>query len=441
MLSGCGSGNPNSEESPLARLACFRTPRPPAGPCSGRLQKVVAPPEILTTLLPIGVLGSAYEATLLANGGTGSYTWLVTAGELPTGLALSADGVIAGQPTAVGEFTFTLQVSSGGKTASGEFNVSIQAPPVSITSDALANAVIGTAYTQTLTATGGDGTYAWSVNSGDFPDGLALAPEGTVSGTPTALGEFRFSLKATSAGQEATGYFIVTVVTGDLGLTLDGTQFELIPAGSFEMGSETGQPDESPVHSVTITRPFYVQKTEVTQAQWQAVMGENPSHFSSCGGMCPVDSVSWDDVQEFISRVNQAHEGMNYRLPTEAEWEYAARAGTTGDWGGTGNVDEMAWHLGNGRSRTHPVGLKEANAWGLHDMHGNVSEWVQDWYDWEYYKASPTIDPTGPATGTQRVLRGGDITSIAYQARSAWRGLLEPTARSYRAGFRLVKSQ
>jgi formylglycine-generating enzyme required for sulfatase activity len=170
-------------------------------------------------------------------------------------------------------------------------------------------------------------------------------------------------------------------------------------------------------------------------------MGENPSHFSSCGGMCPVDSVSWDDVQEFISRVNQANEGMNYRLPTEAEWEYAARAGTTGDWGGTGNVDEMAWHLGNGRSRTHPVGLKEANAWGLHDMHGNVSEWVQDWYDWEYYKASPAIDPTGPATGTQRVLRGGDITSIAYQARSAWRGLLEPTARSYRAGFRLVKSQ
>jgi formylglycine-generating enzyme required for sulfatase activity len=179
----------------------------------------------------------------------------------------------------------------------------------------------------------------------------------------------------------------------------------LIEAGSFQMGSDQfGFADEKPLHSVNISRPFYLGKYQVTQAQWQAVMSNNPSRFKNCGGNCPVENVSWDDAQEFISRLNALGDAHTYRLPTEAEWEYAARAGTTGNYG---SLLGMTWD--DSGNKTHPVGQKEPNAWGLYDLHGKVSEWCQDSYGRSYYQNSPGTDPQGPNSGQGHVLRGSSL--------------------------------
>ena len=227
----------------------------------------------------------------------------------------------------------------------------------------------------------------------------------------------------------------------ELGIDFGPEQFALIPAGTFQMGSRNGDSDEQPVHTVNITKAFYLQKTEVTQGQWRAVMGTSPSHFSACGDTCPVEEVSWDDIQRFLTALNAMDPGKGYRLPTEAEWEYAARAGTTGDYSGTGVLDEMGWHSGNSGSQTHPVAQKAANAWGLFDMHGNVWEWVNDWYSATYYSVSPTNDPTGPAIASYRVLRGGSWAFSANNARSAARGGGNPNYRGSSLGFRLARTQ
>jgi formylglycine-generating enzyme required for sulfatase activity len=184
-----------------------------------------------------------------------------------------------------------------------------------------------------------------------------------------------------------------------------GIEMVYIPPGEFMMGSENGDKDERPVHRVTISQAFYIGRYEVTQAQWQAAMGDNPSHFKDCGGNCPVERVSWKDAQNFINKLNESNDGFRYRLPTEAEWEYACRAGTTGDYAGT--LSEMAWYGKNSGSKTHAVGGKQPNAWGLADMHGNVWEWCQDWYHKTYYGA-PTDGSAWLSGGEQeyRVLRG-----------------------------------
>jgi formylglycine-generating enzyme required for sulfatase activity len=215
-----------------------------------------------------------------------------------------------------------------------------------------------------------------------------------------------------------------------------GIKFVLIPAGSFMMGSTNGEADEKPVHQVTISQAFYMGRYEVTQGQWQAVMGSNPSHFKDCGGNCPVEEVSWDDAQDFINKLNENNDGFKYRLPTEAEWEYACRAGTTGDY--AGNLKKMAWYLINSGFKTHPVGGKQPNGFGLYDMHGNVSEWCQDWYDEDYYASSPATDPQGPSSGHRRVLRGGEWQLLPTDLRSACRSDLMPDYRLNLDGFRVV---
>lgn len=215
--------------------------------------------------------------------------------------------------------------------------------------------------------------------------------------------------------------------------------FVKIPAGEFLMGSAGVSDSEKPAHRVVISRGFEMGKYEVTQAEWEALMGSNPSEFK--GADLPVERVSWEDVQVFLQAMNAKESDYVYRLPTEAEWEYAARAGTTGDYGGTGNLDEMGWYSENSGEKTHPVGSKQPNAWGLHDMHGNVWEWSQDWFDAGYYAKSPTIDPKGPDAGSARVCRGGGWSYPATRSTSASRAHPAPSARNSSVGFRLVRSR
>lgn len=214
----------------------------------------------------------------------------------------------------------------------------------------------------------------------------------------------------------------------------------LIPAGTFMMGSNNGDGDEKPVRSVTISNPFYMGKYEVTQGQWRAVMGSNPSHFKRCGQNCPVEMISWNDIQEFLKRMNARKDEYVYTLPTEAQWEYAARAGSTGDYGGTGRLDEMGWHDDNSASTTHPVGQKQPNAFGLFDMHGNVSEFIQDWN--VGYTDVTVTEPVGPKTGHYRFYRGSNWNLGSTSSRSAHRVrdtmVSDANARSYGLGFRLA---
>ncbi len=220
-----------------------------------------------------------------------------------------------------------------------------------------------------------------------------------------------------------------------------GMEFVLIQPGEFLMGSDNGYDDEKPVHRVRISQPFYLGRTPVTQAQWEAVMGgANPSHFTG-DSQRPVDSVSWNDVQDFIRKLHADEPSITYRWPREAEWEYAARAGSTGVYGfGDDEVrlGEYAWYSDNSGGTTHPVAELKANAWGLHDMHGNVWEWVHDWYA-NYPAATAVVDPVGPETGSYRVIRGGGWNNDAGNCRSALRSFGGPGNANRYLGFRLLR--
>jgi formylglycine-generating enzyme required for sulfatase activity len=200
----------------------------------------------------------------------------------------------------------------------------------------------------------------------------------------------------------------------------------LIPAGEFMMGSPDSDnyaiEDEKPQHRVRITKPFYLGKYLVTQEQWRAVMGNNPSRFKSPKN--PVEEVSWDDCQKFLKKLNEKAAGGKFSLPTEAQYEYACRAGSTTRYGfghDEASLVEYAWYGANAGGKTHPVGEKKPNAWGLYDMQGNTWKWCADWYDKDYDAHTPTDDPSGPATGSCRVLRGGGWHSPARRCRSAYR--------------------
>jgi len=206
-----------------------------------------------------------------------------------------------------------------------------------------------------------------------------------------------------------------------------GAQMEMVwcPPGAFLMGSSEGGSDETP-HRVTLTKGFWMAKTEVTQKQWKSVMGNNPSRFK--GDDLPVENVSWNDCQEFCQKTG-------LRLPTEAEWEYACRAGSTGEYAGTGNLDEMGWYEDNSDYETHPVGTKKPNAWGLCDMHGNVFEWCADWKG--DYPNGAVTDPEGASSGWSRVRRGGGWHDDAGICRSAFRGInFNPSYPNFVLGFR-----
>jgi hypothetical protein len=207
-------------------------------------------------------------------------------------------------------------------------------------------------------------------------------------------------------------------------------EFVLIPAGEFDMGS----------HHVTITKPFYMGKYEVTQKQWGAIMGYNPSWAEDCDE-CPIDSVTWSEIQIFIAELNEIEGTDKYRLPTEAEWEYAARAGTTSPYpfGDESKIDEYIWYGRNAYGKSHPVGLLKPNPWGLYDMHGNIREYVNDYYG--DYPEEDVVDPKGPSSGPGNVYRGGYYTNSAGLCRSDSRYYYPDETADLGTGFRLAKSQ
>ena len=231
-----------------------------------------------------------------------------------------------------------------------------------------------------------------------------------------------------------------------------GMNFVYIKPGSFMMGSPSDEPERQGLretqHRVTLTKGFYLQTTEVTQGQWKAVMGSNPSRFKDCGDDCPVEKVSWHDVQKFIKKLNRMEGTEKYRLPTEAEWEYACRAGTTtpfsfgrclssdqANYDGNNPLTECS--KGKYRKKTLPVGSFSPNAWGLYDMHGNVWEWCQDrWY--RDYPTGSVTDPYGYSSGFRRVYRGGSWNRFARFCRSASRSYSAHESRYSRLGFRLA---
>ena len=221
----------------------------------------------------------------------------------------------------------------------------------------------------------------------------------------------------------------------------DCPEMVVIPGGSFDMGSNKGEPNEMPVHHVTISRTFAIGKTEVTQGQWKALMGNNPSKFGNCGDNCPVEQVSWDDAQAFIEALN-AKTGKKYRLPSEAEWEYACRAGAQQEYCGSDDLDSIGWYgglakpAGNSGKSTNPVATKQPNAWGLYDMSGNVWEWVEDVYH-ESYKGAPADGSAWQGDSTLHVPRGG---SWSYAQPAAKRGGSESDFRYSTIGLRLVRT-
>jgi len=241
------------------------------------------------------------------------------------------------------------------------------------------------------------------------------------------------------------------------------SQMVRVAGGTFMMGSENGDSDEKPIHEVALSA-YEIGRFEITQAQWEAVMGENPSHFKNCLN-CPVEEISWNDVKEFINKLNQ-YTGGRYRLPTEAEWEYAARGGNQSkgyEYAGSNELDEVGWYWKNSGNKlfegewdlgkikqndnkTHPVGEKQPNEIGIYDMSGNVGEWCSDWSDYnnDYYATcrdqGTVTDPTGPVTGQYRVIRGGSWRSYASRCRVAYRSNGTPSRRFNDLGFRLSRA-
>lgn len=237
----------------------------------------------------------------------------------------------------------------------------------------------------------------------------------------------------TAAGVEE--FFVVNSI---------GMTFYSVSPGEFMMGSppdEKGRDIDETQHKVRITKPFLLAIHPVTQRQYLAVMGTNPSYFRGedfperIRGDLPVDSVSWDDAMEFCKKLGEM-EKAKYRLPTEAEREYVCRAGSTGPYARAAQLDDIGWYLINSGDTTHPVGQLQPNEWGFYDMQGNVWEWCADWYG-EYPKGD-AVDPTGPATGKMRVLRGGAVGYDMENARAAFRNSYLPDSRVYHNGFRVV---
>ena len=254
-------------------------------------------------------------------------------------------------------------------------------------------------------------------------------------GKNISAGEKQIIWKVLEEREQLVGYHVKFKVIANRKKSIE-PEMVFIEGGTFNMGSEAGYSDEKPVHMVNLSS-FRMAKFEVTQFQWKAVMGNNPSRFSECDN-CPVESVSWNDVQLYIQKLN-AQTGDSYRLPTEAEWEYAAKGGKLSQgyiYSGANDVEIVAWYYNNSADITHEVGTKQPNELGIYDMTGNVSEWCSDWCD--IYTSYSVTNPTGASTGYDRVLRGGCWNDSANLNRMTFRGRCGPNIYGFKIGFRLV---
>ena len=331
----------------------------------------------------------------------------------------------------------------------------LAAPTLTVTTS---GTMVSLSWTSVAGATGYTLSYAPSPYTG--PASIGSIPMGTQTAMSAILWEgaaYYVAIQAydsvESSGYSNIEYFIISGGTPSTYTNSLDMTFILIPSGTFTMGSPPDEPGrsswEGPQHQVTLTQPFYMQQTEVTQAQWEAVMGRNPSYFSGCL-TCPVEWVSWNDVGVFIEHMNARREGT-YSLPTEAQWEYAVRAGsTTAFYNGEitsnsnmygcnydGNLTAIGWYCDNSNDQTHPVAQKTPNGWGLYDMSGNVYEWCHDWLG--AYPSGAVTDPKGPSSGSYRIVRGGDWFVNATTCRSADRFRVSPGFRGSSLGFRLIR--
>ena len=276
--------------------------------------------------------------------------------------------------------------------------------------------------------------YTTDKKSVTISEGQTMSISGTLSSNTASSSNGYASNSSLSSGNN-----VISIPVKN-GITIDMVK---VKSGTFKMGATSEMKktydDEKPVHKVILTNNYYMGKYEVTQALWQEVMGSNPSYFK--GDNLPVEQVSWNDCQEFINKLNSIT-GRKFRLPTEAEWEYAARGGKKSrgyQYSGSSNISDVAWYTDNSGSKTHPVGTKQSNELGLYDMTGNVWEWCQDWCS--SYVSSSQRNPTGAVSGAGRVYRGGSWNSVAVSCRSSYRGNHIPGARNYYLGLRLVLSE
>ena len=268
----------------------------------------------------------------------------------------------------------------------------------------------------------------------------AANPQGSVQ-PPAASGEA--NAPDTKAYEPAKKQDSQAVIERKSAADLYGMEFVAIPSAEFMMGCSPGDgqcdDDENPRHQVTISAGFELGKYEVTEGQWVKVMGSNPSYFKGDDRL-PVENVNWDDVQQFAAKLNALHDGYRYRLPTEAEWEYAARGGTA--WPYYGDLDAIAWYDSNAEGKTHAVGLKQPNRYGLYDMLGNVWELCADWYSDSYYASSTASDSGGPSSGQHRVLRGGSWYNNSKETRASFRSWSKAAEdRASNFGFRLCRER
>ena len=298
----------------------------------------------------------------------------------------------------------------------------------------------------------GQHSYIVACDGYDSEEGTVKLKASTPSNLQITLSKEAVAIQQSIVSQPAVAQqpVVQTPIANSDNITIpvkDGISIDMVrvEAGTFTMGAtaEMKDPndDEKPTHRVTLTNDYYIGKYEVTQALWKAVMGNNPSNFK--GDNLPVEKVSWDDCQEFISKLNRIT-GKTLRLPTEAEWEYAARGGNNSrgyQYSGSNNLSDVAWFRGNSGGKPHAVGTKQPNELGIYDMSGNVDEWCQDWYWYGAYSSSSQVNPTGANSGSYRVCRGGSWGCIARICRSSYRYCGTPVSRYTFLGLRLVLSE
>ena len=281
--------------------------------------------------------------------------------------------------------------------------------------------------------------YATDRKSVSISEGQTASITGTLASNAVASSSSNTLGYSSASSSMSSGSNTISIPVKN-GISIDMVKVE---AGTFMMGATSEMKDpydnEKPVHQVTLTNDYYMGMYEVPQALWEAVMGSNPSEYK--GDNLPVEMVSWNDCQEFISKLNSLT-GRKFRLPTEAEWEYAARGGKRSrgyQYSGNSNISDVAWYDGNSGSKPHPVGTKQANELGIYDMSGNVYEWCSDWYG--SYSSSSQTNPTGADSGSGRVVRGGSWYDFAWGCRLSYRGSITPFYRGNDLGLRLALSE